>query len=198
VSEQDLRPPVWVGHVILETDRLEETAQFMRKIGLRPIVQRPDVAVLELRGGTHLVLTARRRDRLDELAAELSAKHQIRTEVIAVDLSQPEAPEKIYSGTRQMGIEIELLINNAGFGQYGELPTVETQRLLDMVQVNCSAVVHLTRLYLPYMLKQRRGDVLIVASTASFQAVPFISTYAASKAFDLFFAEGLAEEVKPA
>ena len=59
MSEQDLRPPVWVGHVVLETDRLEETAQFMRKIGLRPIVQRPDVAVLELRGGTHLVLVAK-------------------------------------------------------------------------------------------------------------------------------------------
>jgi hypothetical protein len=59
VTEQDLRPPVWVGHVVLETGRLEETAQFMRKIGMRPIVQRPDVAVLELRGGTHLVLVAK-------------------------------------------------------------------------------------------------------------------------------------------
>jgi uncharacterized protein len=66
-----------------------------------------------------------------------------------------------------------------------------------MVQVNCNAVVHLTRLYLPQMLKRRRGDVLILASTASFQAVPFISTYAATKAFDLLFAEGLAEEVRP-
>jgi len=148
-------------------------------------------------GGTHLVLTARRRDRLDELAAELSVKHQIRTEVIAADLSQPEAPEKIYSGTRQMGIEIELLINNAGFGQYGELPTVETQRLLDMVQVNCVAVVHLTRLFVADMVARGRGDILILASTASFQAVPYISTYAATKAFDLLFAEGLAEEMKP-
>lgn len=148
-------------------------------------------------GGTHLVLTARRRDRLDELAAELSAKHQIRTEVIAADLSQPEAPEKIYSGTRQKGIEIELLINNAGFGQYGELPTVETQRLLDMVQVNCVAVVHLTRLFVADMVARGRGDILILASTASFQEVPYISTYAATKAFDLLFAEGLAEEMKP-
>jgi hypothetical protein len=59
LSENDLRPPVWVGHVILETDRLEETAKFMRKIGMRPIVKRPDVAVLEMRGGTHLVLVAK-------------------------------------------------------------------------------------------------------------------------------------------
>jgi short-subunit dehydrogenase len=148
-------------------------------------------------GGTHLVLTARRRDRLDELAAELSAKHQIRTEVIVADLAQPVAPEKIYAETKQKGIEVELLINNAGFGQYGELQKVETQRLLNMVQVNCMAVVHLTRLFVADMVARRRGDILIVASTASFQAVPYISTYAATKAFDLLFAEGLAEEMKP-
>jgi hypothetical protein len=81
VSEQDLRPPVWVGHVILETDRLEETAQFMRKIGLRPIVQRPDVAVLELRGGTHLVLVAKPEvvageASFDLMVEDLQATHQ--------------------------------------------------------------------------------------------------------------------------
>ena len=91
----------------------------------------------------------------------------------------------------------DLLINNAGFGQFGELTTVGTQRLLDMVQVNCTAVLHLTRLFLPPMIARRRGDVLIVASTASFQAVPYISTYAATKVFDLYLAEGLAEEMKP-
>jgi uncharacterized protein len=148
-------------------------------------------------GGTHLVLTARRRDRLDELAARLSKNHSIRTEVIAADLAQPEAPVEIFEFTKQKALTIDLLINNAGFGQYGELSQVETQRLLDMVQVNCHAVVHLTRLFLPGMVERRRGDVLILASTASFQAVPYITTYAATKAFDLFFAEGLAEEMKP-
>src|SRR5712691_4627009 len=134
-------------------------------------------------GGVNLILTARRKERVEKLAQELSAAHRIRTEVFAADLAQQ--------------VEIELLINNAGFGGYGEFATVDTQRLLDMVQVNCGAVIHLTRLYLPQMLKRRRGDVLILASTASFQAVPFISTYAATKAFDLLFAEGLAEEVRP-
>src|SRR2546422_207342 len=105
--------------------------------------------------------------------------------------------KNIFPFTKEKGIEIDLLINNAGFGQYGEFTAVEKQRLLDMVQVNCHAVVHLTRLYLPEMVARRRGDVLILASTASFQAVPYISTYAATKAFDLLFAEGLAEEVKP-
>jgi len=148
-------------------------------------------------GGTHLVLTARRKDRLDELASALSTRHNVKTEILVADLAEPSAPEKIFAFTKQKGIEIDLLINNAGFGQYGEVPSVDTQRLLDMVQVNCSAVVHLTRLYLPEMVARRRGDVLILASTASFQAVPYISTYAATKAFDLLFAEGLAEEMKP-
>jgi len=148
-------------------------------------------------GGTNLVLTARRKDRLEELARSLAANYKINTQVIAADLADSNAPEKIFAFTKEKGIEIDLLINNAGFGQYGEFPSVEKQRLLAMVQVNCSAVVHLTRLYLPEMIARRRGDVLILASTASFQAVPYISTYAATKAFDLLFAEGLAEEMKP-
>ncbi len=149
------------------------------------------------RKAPHLVLTARRRDRLDELAKKLQLNHGIRTEIFIADLTRPEAPQQIFEFTQQKQIEIDLLINNAGFGQYGELTTVETNRLVDMVQLNCVAVVHLTRLYLAEMVAHRRGDVLILASTASFQAVPFISTYAATKAFDLLFAEGLAEEMKP-
>ena len=148
-------------------------------------------------GGANLVLTARRQDRLEKLAQELSAATKIRTDVFAADLTQPGAPQQIYAYTAAKQINVDILINNAGFGAYGEFAATEPQRLLDMVQVNCSAVVHLTRLYLPNMIQQQRGDVLIVASTASFQGVPYISTYAATKAFDLIFAEGLAEEVQP-
>lgn len=148
-------------------------------------------------GGTHLVLTARRLERLQEVARSLEEKYKIQTRVIAADLARAEAPQAIYDYTQQEKLNIELLINNAGFGQYGELPIVETQRLLDMVQVNCTAVVHLTRLYLPGMVARGSGDVLIVSSVAAFQAVPYISTYAATKAFDLLFAEGLAEEMAP-
>src|ERR1700686_2957357 len=148
-------------------------------------------------GGANLVLTARRQERLEELARELTAKHKIKTSVFAADLAEVTAPEKIFAFTRAQGISIELLINNAGFGAYGEFPSIEVNRLLDMVQVNCAAVVHLTRLYLPEMVERRSGDILILASTAAFQAVPYISTYAATKAFDLSFAEALAEELKP-
>jgi len=149
------------------------------------------------RGGTNLVLTARRRERLEELAQKLEAAHKIQTKIFVADLTQPDAPETIFQFTKGQAIEIELLVNNAGFGAYGEFPTVEPRKLTDMVQVNCAAVVHLTRLYLPEMVARKHGDVLIVASTASFQSVPYISTYAATKAFDLLFAEGLAEEMKP-
>ena len=148
-------------------------------------------------GGTKLVLTARRKDRLEELARRLTATYKINTEVLPADLADPSAPEKIFAFSKEKKVEIDLLINNAGFGQYGEFPSVEKQRLLDMVQVNCSAVVHLTHLFLPQMIQRKRGDILILGSTASFQAVPYISTYAATKAFDLLFAEGLAEEMKP-
>lgn len=148
-------------------------------------------------GGTHLILTARRRDRLQEIAWRLRSEFQIQAETFEADLSEPSAPQEIFNFTQKKGIVVDLLINNAGFGQFGELTTVDTQRLLDMVQVNCTAVLHLTRLFLPQMIARRRGDVLIVASTASFQAVPYISTYAATKVFDLYLAEGLAEEMKP-
>lgn len=148
-------------------------------------------------GGTNLVLTARRGQRLTELARQLSADHDVLSEVFAADLAEPSAPGEIFAFTRGRGIHIDLLVNNAGFGKYGEFIQAETQPLLNMVQVNCSAVVHLTRLYLPEMVQRRRGDVLIVASTAAFQGVPYIAAYAATKGFDLLFAEGLAEEVKP-
>ena len=91
--------------------------------------------------------------RLEELASELSAKHKVKTSIFAADLADVTAPEKIFAFTRAQGISIELLVNNAGFGAYGELPSVEVSRLLDMVQVNCAAVVHLTRLYLPEMIR---------------------------------------------
>jgi short-subunit dehydrogenase len=147
-------------------------------------------------GGANLVLTARRKERLDQLAQALAAKHGVRTEVCVADLTNPQGPEQIFAFTRDHGIGVQLLVNNAGFGAYGEFVRIDLDRLLQMVQVNCGAVVHLTRIFLPQMLERRSGDVLIVASTAAFQAVPYISTYAATKAFDLLFAEGLAEELR--
>jgi uncharacterized protein len=148
-------------------------------------------------GGANLVLTARRIDRLAKLAADLSAKYGIQAETFAADLVQTTAPREIYAFTTAKGIQIELLINNAGFGIFGYIHENDEARLLEMLQVNCSAVVHLTRLYTPAMVERRHGDVMIVASTAAFQAVPFLAAYAATKAFGLIFAEGIAEELRP-
>jgi short-subunit dehydrogenase len=147
-------------------------------------------------GGTNLILTARRRERLKTLAERLSQQHRVRIAIFPADLTLPGAPEQIFASTEQQRIAVDLLVNNAGFGTYGLFHTSGRTRQLKMVQVNVAAVVTLTHLYLPGMIERRRGDILIVSSTAAFQAVPYLSTYAATKAFDLLFAEALAEEVR--
>ncbi|HKW89104.1 MAG TPA: SDR family oxidoreductase [Candidatus Acidoferrales bacterium] len=146
--------------------------------------------------GANLVLTARRRDRLEHLASWLASEHGVKTEIVVADLARPEAPSQIQAFVQGRGLEIELLINNAGFGAYGPFHESPLERDLEMVRVNCSAVVELTRIFLPEMVARKHGDILIVASVAGFQAVPYISLYAATKAFDLHFALGIAEEVR--
>ena len=102
----------------------------------------------------------------------------------------------MFAFTEKQGIVVDLLVNNAGFGTYGLFSTSDRTRQLAMVQVNIAAVVALTHLYLPRMIERRRGDILIVSSTAALQGLPYLATYAATKAFDLLFAEALAEEVR--
>jgi len=148
-------------------------------------------------GGANLVLTARRSERLQTLAAELVATHGVQVEIFSADLTGPDAPQEIFSFTARRNIEIELLVNNAGFGAFGLSHEIDELRLLEMIQVNCSAVVSLSRLFSPGMVERRHGDILIVSSVAAFQALPFNSVYAATKAFDLLFAEGIAEELAP-
>jgi short-subunit dehydrogenase len=110
-------------------------------------------------GGANLVLTARRGVQLSALADELSVKHHIQAETLVADLSQRDAPGQIFAFTEGRHISVDLLANNAGFGAYGEFHRVPAERFLDMIQVNISAVVHLTHLYLPGMISRRRGDV---------------------------------------
>lgn len=147
-------------------------------------------------GGTNLVLTARRTGRMQNLAADLSSRFGVQVEVFPADLTRPEAPAAIHTFTTRKEITVELLVNNAGFGAFGYIQEIPESRLLEMIQVNCFAVVHLTRLYIQEMVGRRHGDILILASTAAFQPVPYNSVYAATKAFDLIFAEGIAEEVR--
>jgi short-subunit dehydrogenase len=146
--------------------------------------------------GANLVLTARRKDRLEALAATLAKDYGVQTKILVADLEDPQAPETIFAATEGAGLAIDILVNNAGFGYYGEFAIGEPARQAAMVQVNCAAVVHLTNLFVPQMIARHRGDVLIVASTAAYQPVPYLAAYAATKVFDRYLAEALAEEVK--
>ena len=144
--------------------------------------------------GANLILTARRRGRLEALAAELGQRGT-ETRILAADLNDPAAPQQIFDATEGAGLPVDILINNAGLGQYGSFCTSPQEQELSQVRVNCEAVVRLSRLFVPSMVERRRGWVLVVASTASFQPVPYLTTYAATKVFDRFFAQGLAAEV---
>jgi short-subunit dehydrogenase len=146
--------------------------------------------------GAKLVLTARRKDRLDALAAELRARGT-EVRIIVADLGDPAAPQAIYDATESAGYPIDILIDNAGLGLFGVFHTNDPEQEFAQVRINCEAVVRIARLFVPCMVERRRGWVLVTASTASFQPVPFLSTYAATKAFDRFFALGLAQEVAP-
>ena len=146
--------------------------------------------------GVNLVLTARRADKLTQLANDVSRLYNVQAQVFPADLAKPQAVSAIYRFVTEKNVSVEVLVNNAGFGAYGEFRKVDSQRFVDMVQVNVAAVVQLTHLFLPAMIERRSGCILIVASTAAFQPVPYISTYAATKGFDLLFAEGIAEEVR--
>jgi len=146
--------------------------------------------------GTNLVLTARRVERLSLLADELTKLHKIKIEVFPADLSQTGAPEEIFRFTSDRNLPIEVLINNAGFGASGAFAKIDLQRQLEMVQVNVAAVLHLTHLFVQPMIERHSGYIMIVASTASFQSVPYLCVYGATKGFDLLFAEGISEELR--
>lgn len=146
--------------------------------------------------GMHLVLTARRKELLDELAAELHAKHATRCEVIVCDLSVPGEPQRLIEEIARRGIRIDLLLNNAGFGVVGEIEDAQVERLLELVRLNIAAAVELTYRYLPGMLERKHGAIINMSSLSAFQPVAYMSVYAASKAFLLHFSEALAVETR--
>src|SRR5277367_2078127 len=113
------------------------------------------IAVELAEAGVNLVLTARRRERLDQLAERLRTGNGIQAQVIVADLTLPQAPQQIYDATEGAGLQVDVLVNNAGFGEYGEFLRSNLDAQVNMVQVNCVAVVHLTRLFLPRMVERR-------------------------------------------
>jgi short-subunit dehydrogenase len=146
--------------------------------------------------GYGLILVARRRDRLDELAAELTGRHRVTVSVLAEDLADPAAPRRIEDQVRAAGREVDVLVNNAGFGSHGAFARADLDVALRMIDVNVRALVELTHRFLPPMLQRRRGRILNVASIAGFVPGPFMATYYASKAYVLSFTEALATELR--
>jgi short-subunit dehydrogenase len=144
--------------------------------------------------GERLVLVARRQDRLEGLARELGGEEWALA--LPTDLAAPEASSALEDELRARGIAVDLLLNNAGLGHTAPLDLQPPEVLQAMVDVNVGAVVRMTRTFLPGMRERARGRIVNVASNAAFQPVPFLTVYAATKAFVLSFTEGLAEELR--
>jgi short-subunit dehydrogenase len=147
--------------------------------------------------GHNVLLAARSEEKLIALCNELGLNHNVRAEYFVADLSRPDSPARLFDETRARNLEIDLLINNAGFGSMGEFATRDLERELNMIDLNVRSLVELTHLFLGPMRERGAGSIINVASTASFQPVPFMATYAATKAFVLSFSEALWEENRP-
>jgi hypothetical protein len=153
-----------------------------------------ELARLFAADGHDLVLVARSRDKLESLAGELESKHGVEANVLASDLSRPEAPREIFDELGRAGVRVDALVNNAGFGSYGPFAETDLRQELELLQVNVVALTHLTKLFLPGMVARREGYVCNVASTAAFQPGPLMAVYYASKAYVLSLSEALANE----
>jgi uncharacterized protein len=146
--------------------------------------------------GLDLVLVARSEDKLRALAKQLAEVHSRRVEVIAADLSLAGSAAKVHTATQALGMPIDLLINNAGFGTAGAFYQLDAAREQQEIMLNVAAVVGMTHAFLPAMVEQGRGGVINVASMAGFQPMPYMAVYAATKAFVLSFGQGLRLEVR--
>lgn len=141
--------------------------------------------------GTHLILVARSEKKLLALASQLATQHAIRTEVIVADLSRVGAARTIFEETRQRGLTVDILINNAAFGTFGQFDTLDAEREQQEILLNVATLVDLTHHFLPSMVERRQGAIMNVASLAAFQPTPYMAVYGATKAFVLSFSEAL-------
>ena len=143
----------------------------------------------------NLILVARQEQRLKQVAEEFHRQYGVTAKIIVADLARPETPQKIADQVRQESLQVNYLVNNAGFGLGGKFTETALTAELEMMQVNMVALVHLTKLFLPEMLSRKSGRVLNVASTAAFQPGPLMAVYYATKAYVLSFSEALANEL---
>jgi short-subunit dehydrogenase len=146
--------------------------------------------------GHDLVLVARHKDTLEAAAGKIEGKYGVKATTLPFDLSDPESPQKLFDAVNAEGLQVEFLVNNAGFGLGGEFADTDLDKELDMIQVNVTALVHLTKLFLPAMIRRKEGRIMNVGSMAGFQPGPLASIYYATKAFVLSFSESIAEELR--
>jgi uncharacterized protein len=154
-----------------------------------------DIARALAARGHGVTLVARRTDRLEQLAAELRDRNAVRVETVGCDLCDADARARMRTEIEDRGLQVEVLVNNAGFGSGGLFYRLDLERELEMVRLNVEAVVDLCGRYVPELVQRGRGAVLNVASTAAFQPLPRQATYAASKAFVLTFTDALHEDL---
>src|SRR3954447_1995963 len=152
-----------------------------------------DLARLFAKDGNDVVLVARSEGKLRELAAELERDCGVKAHVIVADLARPDAPRQLVDA---LTVDVDVLVNNAGFGVTGPFVATDLAKELEMIQVNIVALTELTKLLLPPMVARRRGRVLNVASTAAFQPGPLMAVYYATKAYVLSFSEAVADELR--
>ncbi len=145
----------------------------------------------------NLVLVARSEKVLHELCDELMLKHQITAHYVVLDLSEAGADQRLFDETEKHGFEVDWLINNAGFGSGGDFAVLNLDHELKMIDLNISMLVALTHRYLEQMRERSSGTIINVSSAAAFQPIPFMATYAATKAFVSSFTEAIAEENRP-
>lgn len=155
-----------------------------------------ELAKLLAKDGKNIVVIDRTRDKLEELGRDLEKEHRIRVIVLVKDLSDPKAPLEIFGEIEKIGINVDVLVNDAGFCVYGMFHKTNLQEELEMIQVNYVSLIHLTKLFLRRMVESRSGYILNVASLCAFAPVPLESVYCSSKAGILHFSEALANELK--
>ena len=154
-----------------------------------------ELAKLFARDHYNLVLVARSGDKLNQVAAELQGQFAVTVKTLALDLAAVPAAHFVFDQLQREGIAVDVLVNNAAFGAFGEFASMAEGEILGQIQLNITALTHLTRLFLPPMLARRSGKIVNVASTAAFQPGPLMAVYYATKAYVLSFSEALANEV---
>jgi uncharacterized protein len=146
--------------------------------------------------GYDLALVARSQDLLKQAAEEIKAEHNVQVHFLALDLSSPTSAQEVFNWTKQNNFDISILVNNAGYGLSGAFQSYSLDQHVNMLQVNCTTLVQLTYLFLPQLKQQKQAYILNISSSSAYQAVPYLSLYAASKALVLQFSRGLRHELR--